>query len=173
MYIATSILYRHITAFIASRIKANVDRLLAALEAAQGDAFLTKLGMLSLFAAVQSKHGPSQLPHLSAWLARELEPAVNRFNGKSLRDQMRKKLMALSGGGSLVELHSCLNNDNVLKRDEAARKKATREFATAAKEIASLESKEFHDSVQRLGWRIASSISTCVAFATAVFVVMA
>ena len=164
---------RHLTAFIASRIKANVDRLLASLEAAQGDAFLTKLGMLSLLAAVQSKHGPSELPHLSAWLARELEPAVNRFKSKTLRDQMRKKLIAQSGSGSLVELHGCLNNDNAIRRDDAARKKATREFATAAKEIAALESKEFHDSQQRLGWRIASSISTCVAFATAVFVVMA
>jgi hypothetical protein len=168
-----TILDRHLTAFIPSRIKANVDRLLAALEAAQGDAFLTKLGMLSLFAAVQSKHGPSELPHLCAWLAKELEPAVNRFKSKSLRDQMRKKLKALSGGGSLVDLHTCLNNDNILKQDDAARKKATRDFAAAAKEIAALESKEFHDSVQRLGWRIASAISTCFAFATAIFVVMA
>ena len=92
-----SILDRHLTAFIASRIKANVDRLLAALEAAQGDPFLTKLGMLSLFAAVQSKHGPSDLPHLSAWLGKELEPAVNRFKSKLLRDQMRKKLIAQAG----------------------------------------------------------------------------
>ena len=61
----------------------------------------------------------------------------------------------------------------MLKRDDAARKQATREFAAAATEIAALESKEFHDSVQRLGWRIASGISTCVAFATAAFVVMA
>jgi hypothetical protein len=86
---------------------------------------------------------------------------------------MRKKLAALSGGGSLVDLHTCLNNDNILKQDDAARKKATRDFAAAAKEIAALESKEFHDSVQRLGWRIASAISTCFAFATAIFVVMA
>jgi hypothetical protein len=168
-----TILDRHLSAFIASRIKANVDRLLASLEAAQGDAFLTKLGMLSLFAAVQSKHGPPELPHLSTWLAKELEPAVDRFKSKTLRDQMRKKLIAQSGGGSLVDLHSCLNNDNILKKDDAARKKATREFSSAAKEIAALESKEFHDSVQRLGWRIASGISTCFAFATAVFVVMA
>jgi hypothetical protein len=168
-----TILDRHLTAFIASRIKANIDRLLAALETSQGDAFLTKLGMLSLLAAVQSKHGPSELPHLCAWLAKELEPAVDRFKSKTLRDQMRTNLIAQSGGGNLVNLHNCLNNDNALKRDEAARKMATREFAGAAKEIATLESKEFHDSVQRLGWRIASGISTCFAFATAIFVMMA
>ncbi|MDA0653270.1 MAG: hypothetical protein O3C49_08350, partial [Proteobacteria bacterium] len=61
------LLDRHLTAFIASRIKANVDRLLGALEAAQGDVLLSKLGMLSLLAAVQSKHGPAELPYLSAW----------------------------------------------------------------------------------------------------------
>lgn len=167
-----TILDRHLTAFIASRIKANVDRLLASLESAQGDTFLTKLGMLSLFAAVQSKHGPTEVPHLCAWLAKELEPAVNRFSSRMMRDQMRKKLVAQSGSGSLIDLHSCLNNDTALKKDETARKKATRQFAAAAKEIAALESKEFHDSVQRLGWRIASSISTSCAFATAVLVVM-
>lgn len=166
-----TIVDRHLTAFIASRIKANIDRLLFALETAQGDAFMTKLGMLSLFAAVQSKHGPDQLPHLTAWLARELEPAVERYKGKSIRDQMRKKLKALSGAGNLVDLHSCLNSENALKRDELAKKKAMREFAAAAREIGALESKEFHDSVQRLGWRIASGISTSVSFATAVVVV--
>lgn len=166
-----TIVDRHLTSFIASRIKANIDRLLFALEAAQGDTFMTKLGMLSLFAAVQSKHGPDQLPHMTAWLARELEPAVERYQGKSMRDQMRKKLKALSGGGNLVDLHSCLNSENALKRDEAAKKKAMREFTGAAREIAALESKEFHDSVQRLGWRIASGISTSVSFATAVIVV--
>jgi hypothetical protein len=121
---------------------------------------------------VQSKHGPPEVPRLCAWLARELEPAINRIKSKTLREQMRKRLNGQMGNGSLVDLHGCLNNDNVLKRDDAARKKATRDFAAAAKEIAALESKEFHDSVQRLGWRIASAISTCIAFATAVFVVM-
>ena len=168
-----TIVDRHLTAFIASRIKANIDRLLSALEVAQGDAFLTKLGMLSVFAAVQAKHGPAHLPHLSGWLARELEPAINRFHGKSLRDQMRKRLEALAGGGSLVDLHNCLNNDSALKRDEAGRKKAMREFAAAGREIAQLESKEFHDSAQRLGWRIASGISGSIAFITAIIVVMA
>ena len=111
-----TILDRHLTAFIASRIKANIDRLLAALEAAQGNVFLTKLGMLSLFAAVLSKHGPSELPYLSAWLAKELEPALNRFMSKTLREQMRKNLIAQSGSGNLVNLHSCLNNDNIYKK---------------------------------------------------------
>jgi serine/threonine protein kinase len=166
------IMDRHLVAFIASRIKANIDRLLVALEAAQGDPFLTKLGMLSLFAAVQSKHGPAELPNLCAWMAKELEPAVNRFDSKTLRDQMRKKLNALAGSGNLIELHACLNNDNALKKDEVSRKKATRDFASASKEIAALESKEFHDSVQRLGWRIATGISTSFAFVTAVFVMM-
>lgn len=165
-----TIVDRHLTSFIASRIRANIDRLLFALESAQGDAFLTKLGMLSLFAAVQSKHGPDELPHMTAWLARELEPAVERYQAKSIRDQMRKKLKALSGGGNLVDLHACLNSESALKKDETAKKKAMREFAGAAREIAGLESKEFHDSVQRLGWRIASGISTSISFITAAFV---
>lgn len=162
---------RHLTAFIAARIKASIDRLLSALELAQGDAFMTKLGMLSVLAAVQQKHGPNELPYLTEWLARELEPAIGRIHGKSLRDQLRKRLNAVSSGGSLVELHNCLNNESSIKRDEAGRKKAMREFAAAAREIGQLESKEFHESAQRLGWRIASGISAAISFGTACFVV--
>ncbi len=163
---------RHLTAFIAARIKASIDRLLSTLEMAQGDAFMTKLGMLSVLAAVQQKHGPNELPCLTEWLARELEPAINRVHGKSLRDQLRKRLNAVSGSGSLVELHNCLNNENSLKRDEAGRKKAMREFAAAAREIGQLESREFHETAQRLGWRIASGISSAISFASACFVVL-
>ena len=167
-----SIADRHITAFVASRTKSNIDKPLAALESAQGDATAIKLAMLSIFARIQSSAGPSSLPFLTAWLARELESTVNRINSKSRRDQVRKRVRALAGAGSLVDLHSCLNNDKAFNQDERSRKMAMRTFADAAREIAQLESREFQDSAQRLGWRIASGISTSIAFITVCFVAL-
>lgn len=154
---------RHLAAFIASRIKANIDRLLAALESGKGDRQASMLGALALFAQVQAKHGPEELPALTQWLGRELEPTLERFSSRSVREQMRKRLAAASNSGNLVELNNALNNDAVARRDEANRRQAMREYAAAAREIAQLESKEFQDSTQRSGWRIASGISGLIA----------
>ncbi len=167
-----TIVDRHLAAFIACRIKANIDKPLAALDSAQGDVTATRLGMLGIFARLQAKYGPKHLPHLTQWLAHELEPTVDRVNGKSMRDQLCARVQSLSGTGSLVGLHNCLNNDKIIRQDEIARKKAVKEFSDAAREIAQLESKEFQESAQRLGWRIASGISTSVSIATMTFVAL-
>lgn len=167
-----NIVDRHITAFVASRIKSNIDKPLAALEAAQGDATATKLAMLSILARIQSTSGPTELPFLTAWMARELESTVNRINSKSLREKMRKRVRTLAGTGSLVDLHSCLNSEKAFNQDKRTRKAAMRSFAEAAREIAQLESREFQESAQRLGWKIASGISTSIAFITVCFVAL-
>lgn len=155
---------RHLAAFIASRIKSNVDRLLGSLEAGSGPA--ATLGVLGLFARIQSKFGPDELPNLTQWLARELEPALNRFHGRTTREQLRKRLAAVAESGSLVELNNCINNDQLLKRDEGGRRQAMREYVTAAREIAQLDSREFQESAQRSGWRIASGLSGLIAAGT-------
>tara|TARA_B100000676_G_scaffold313544_1_gene397039 strand:+ start:59601 stop:61640 length:2040 start_codon:yes stop_codon:yes gene_type:complete len=161
---------RHLVAFIACRIKANIDKPLAALDAAS-DATATKLAMLGIFARMQSKFGPKNLPHLTQWLAKELELTVDRVNGKSMRDQLRDRVQSLGQSGSLVELQNCLNNDKIIRQDETARKKAVKEFNDAAREISQLESKEFQESAQRQGWRIASRISATVSIGTMAYVV--
>ncbi len=163
---------RHLAAFIAARGKVNLDRRFAVLEAAKGDVNLIRLGMLGILATLQHKHGPSQLPFLTDWMAGELEPSINRFSARSTREEIRKRLATAASGGRLTELNSCLNNDKSFRADERAQKKATREFVAAGREIDQLESKEFQDSVQELAWRIATGISTSVAGATAIILAM-
>lgn len=162
----TTVVDRHLVAYIASRIPVNIDKPLAALEAANGDAVAIKLSLLAIFSRIQSKFGPEQLPFLTAWMARELEPTIKRINSKSLRDQMRKRVRSLAGSGSLVKLHACLNNDRAVRQDDGARKRATREFANVSREISQLESREFQENAQRSGWKIASRISAAVSFVT-------
>ena len=163
---------RHLVAYIAARTKINIDKPLAALEAANGDDVAIKLAMLAIFARIQSKFGPEKLPFLTAWMARELEPTINRISSKSLRDQMRKRVRSLAGTGSLVKLQGCINNDKAIRQDESARKIATRQFAAATREISQLESREFQENAQRLGWKIASRISATVSFVSVCFVTL-
>lgn len=164
---------RHLTAFIAARIKGQIDRVLSRIEASKNDPMEMKLGVLRLFARLQQSYGPEELPYLTQWLATELEPAVERIRGRSMREELRKRLTAVGNGGSLVQLNAYLNNETMLKRDEGGRRQAQREFATAAREIAQLESHEFLESTQRLGWRIASGISGTISAAAIAVVVLA
>ena len=163
---------RHLAAFIASRIKSNVDRLLTALESRGEDGKGPALGVLGLFSRIQSKFGPDSLPHLTQWFARELESAVDRFHSRSARDQLRKRLNAVGESGSLVDLNNCLNSETQLRRDETGRRQAAREYAGVAREIAQLESREFQESAQRSGWRIASGIGGLIAAGAIALVVV-
>ncbi|MEE8333814.1 MAG: hypothetical protein V3R85_08190 [Alphaproteobacteria bacterium] len=163
---------RHLAAFIAARGKINLDRRFATIEAAKGDVNLIKLGMLGILATLQHKYGPSQLPALTDWMAGELEPAINRFGSKSTRDELLQRLGKAGSGGRLIELNSCLNNEKSLRIDEIAQKKATREFIVAGREIDQLQSKAFQDTVQELGWRIATGISASVAGASVIILAM-
>jgi hypothetical protein len=167
-----TVIDRHLAAFLASRVRVNIDRQLAKIENADGDKNVIKLAMLGIFARTQFKFGPDELPHLTKWFAEDLEQCVDRINSKSMREQLRKKIRSLSGTGRLTELYSCLSNDKVFLQDANAKKRAIKEFADAAREIAQLESNEFQETAQRQGWRLASGISASVAVATLVFVAM-
>jgi hypothetical protein len=163
---------RHLTAFIAARIKGQIDRVLSRIEASNGDPMEMKLGLLRLFAKLQQSYGPEELPYLTQWLSTELEPATQRIKGRSMREELRKRLVAVGNSGSLVQLNAYLNNETMLRRDEGGRRQAQKEFTAAAREIAQLESHEFMESAQRLGWRIASGISGTVSAAAIAIVVM-
>jgi hypothetical protein len=163
---------RHLAAFIASRIKSNVDRLLSSLESRGEDGTGPALGALGLFARIQSKFGPDSLPHLTQWFARELESTIDRFHSRSAREQLRKRLNAVAESGSLVDLNNCINSETQLRRDETGRRQAAREYAGIAREISQLESREFQESAQRSGWRIASGIGGLIAAGTVAMVVM-
>ncbi len=156
----------HLAAFIASRIKGNIDRQLMFLEAADDDPLKVRQGMLAILAKVQDKHGPDELPALSQWFAAELDPLIDGFHAQSTREKLRRKVRALGAQGDLVALNECFDNEAGRKEDDQGRQRAAHEFAAASREISKLESREFQESAQRLGWKIAVGISNTILTAT-------
>lgn len=163
---------RHLAAFIASRFKQNIDRTLSSLVERKENPMSARLGMLTLLAKLQMDFGPEGLPYLTEWLARELEPALSNFHMKSRREMLSQKLGGVARGGDLVALSRVVNDESLLRQDEMERKLATREFTQASREIAALQSKEFHDSNRRTGWQVAAGLSMCIAFAAMSIVVL-
>jgi hypothetical protein len=154
---------RHLPAFIASRINGNLDRQLMALVGRDHEGMAPKIGMLEIFARIQSNFGPEQLPFLTEWLARELEPTLDRLKSRSRRETMLNKLKVAATSGDLVDLNDVLNDDGQVRRDEGERRMALQQWNATNHEIARLESSEYQDISQRAGWRAASAISGAIA----------
>jgi eukaryotic-like serine/threonine-protein kinase len=156
---------RHVAAFIAGRSKKSIDQQLRAMEEGPSDP-IAKLSMLHLLAKVQYEWGPANAPHLTHWLAQELEPLAKRFASRTLREDIVQKLARIGTGGSLVDLFNLLSNENLFRRDQAGQVAAAREYGLAARQIDELRSNEYQDTAQRTGWRIASAISMLITVLT-------
>lgn len=159
---------RHIAAFIASRIKGSLDNQLALLEHTTGVSVGAKIGMTGLLAKVQNEYQHQMTPNLSNWLVEELQPAVKRYNSKSLRKRISDKLDQIAVTGNLIELYQTLSNKNIVTKDEKALTKAKREYTDSIREIKRLESEEFQFEAKRTGWRIAAGISLVIGTVTTI-----
>jgi hypothetical protein len=157
---------RHVVAFIAARSKGQLDMKLKPLEEEDGKSLGAKLAMLYLFAYVQREYGPEMLPHLTKWLAEQLKPTLDLFKGRSLREELTRKLDAVVATGKISRLYAHLNHPATVKKDRAAFTAAQRELAETTSKIAHLESERFFNKARRSGWRIASAISSCIAVFT-------
>lgn len=159
---------RHIAAFIASRIKGSLDNQLAALEHTTGASVGAKIGMTGLLAKVQNEYQHQMTPNLTAWLVNELQPAVGRYNSKSLRKRISEKLEEVALSGNLIELYQVLSNKNIASKDEKGQSRAKREYSDSTREIKRLESEEFQFEAKRTGWRIAAGISLVIGTVTTI-----
>jgi len=159
---------RHVAAFIASRIKGSLDSQLAALEHTTGASVGAKIGMTGLLAKVQNEYQHQMTPNLTAWLVEELQPAVSRYNSKTLRKRISEKLDEVAASGNLIELYQTLSNKNIVAKDEKAQSRAKREYTDSMREIKRLESEEFQFEAKRTGWRIAAGISLVIGAVTTI-----
>lgn len=163
-----SLIDRHVAGFIASRIGAGIESQLSALEHTTGASASAKIGMCGLLAKVQYEFQNQRVPHLTGWLARELDPAIDRFQSRSMRKKIRDKLDEVAVSGNLIELYQALANKNALKKDDREQGLAKREYSEALREIKRLESSEFQLEAKKTGWRIAAGISIGIGVVTTV-----
>ena len=157
---------RHIVAFIAARSKGQLDMKLKPLEEDGGKAIGARIAIVYLFAFVQREYGPDTLPYLTKWLAEELRPALDLYKGRSLRDELTRKLDGVVATGKISRLYAHLHHPATIKKDQAQFMAAQRELAETTARIAHLESERFFNKARESGWRIASGISSCIAVFT-------
>ncbi len=163
---------RHLAAFVASRVKRNFDRDLAALEHVKGDSSEAKLAMLRILAWLQQEYGPPSLPHLAAWLGQELEGAAARFGSRALRALASQRLEAVVGTGDLTAILNALTDRTLVERDVAGQRRAMAQYRAAHHEILRIESGRGIGTAQHAGWRVASTAAWLCALASAIVTAM-
>lgn len=159
---------RHIAAFVGSRISGSIDNQLAALEHSAGISVSAKIGMAGMLAKVQHEYQNQRVPHLTGWLAAELEPAISKFQSKSLRQKVRERIDQAAQEGNLMEIYHTLSNKSIQQKDSKGHTRAKREYNEAKREIGRLESAEFQEEARRTGWKIAAGISLVIGVVTTI-----
>jgi len=167
-----SLVDRHIAAFIAARLKGKTERILTSIEDARGDSLTSNLAMVQLLGEVQKDYGPETLPNLTGWLSEVLSPAIDQFQSRSMREDLKRKLESIVAKGRLLALHDHLNSKQQVKRDQTAKVQAAREFADAAAKIEQLVSKSFQENALRTGWGIAAGGSVMLSILTIAILVV-
>ena len=123
------------------------------------------IALLTLFAEMQEKYGPDSLPHFAQWLLPSLEPSLQRFLSKTLKEKMRTQLKEAITRGSLTSLLRLIDDPRRVERDQQEFMAARMLYLNIMKEIAMLENRLANREVvvKQSGKPMAAAISTFIA----------
>lgn len=154
---------RHIAAFLIVRDRRS--EILFDAMAAPPASPRRGLAMLTLYSDMQVRYGPDALPHLAQWLLPSLEPALQRFLGKTIKEKMRGQVKEVASHGNLGLLVRLLDDPKRIQRDQQEFMAARMLYLNILKEIASLENRLANRElvVRDTGKPMAASISTFIA----------
>lgn len=165
---------RHLAAFIAARAQGDLSQALA-MVGNRAQSTEAAMGLLSLYAALQWRHGPESLPELTRWIMSSAEPLLGNYHHRSARKRAEAELPRVLKAGSIVGLYNFLLNGDLRKQDEAGFAEAAVSYSKAETEIAFLESGGATNPrrARDLGYRIAAIFTAAVGVAAIALLTLA
>jgi hypothetical protein len=130
---------RHIAAFLLVREKRGESGF--ASMNGQSDPLKRGIALIKLYADLQYRSGPDNLPQLAAWLSPIVAPALQRFYSKALREGLQKQAKEIIASGNLSRLLQLIDNPDRIERDQQDFLAARLLYLNIQKEIIGLESK--------------------------------
>ncbi len=154
---------RHIAAFLIVRDRRG-ELLFEAIASSEASP-KRGIALLTLLAEMQNRYGPDSVPALTQWLLPLIEPSVQRFLSKTLKERLRTQIKDVAARGDLGSLLRLLDDPKRVEHDQREFIAARLLYLNILKEINMLEARLANrDSVMRsLGKPMAASISTFVA----------
>jgi len=125
---------------------------------------------LTLFASIQNFSEMSNLSNLAGWMMTLMDPVIEAFHSRQLRDAIKKDLEKISRQGDLVAMLRHISNTNLMKEDVLGFSKAQLTFMKLEKEKKVLNMKIQHPE---MGVSEGRQVSALISFilATVSFIV--
>jgi hypothetical protein len=163
---------RHVAAFILARRGTLEDAPMVGL--LSQDERHRATALLTIFCELQALTRVVPLPKLCAWIAETLEPAVARFNSRTVRERMAEEMKKQAATGVFKNLYTLVQNQNLAARDATAFQMARREFARITRDLAVREEElETREEVARsLGRQLAAVAASVLSAAILVGIVL-
>lgn len=108
---------RHIAAFVLARHRRMNDRLFP-LMAPNSDSGQRAIAILSVLAELQRKFHTEPMPALAEWIGRLLQPVIDRYNNRNMREKVQRDLKKLVRKGDLAGMMDLIDDGNARKQDE-------------------------------------------------------
>jgi len=154
---------RHIAAYLVVRERRSEKTFLPF--SGPEDSSARGLALLTLFADLQYKHGPENLPNLAAWLSPVVDPALRRFFNKVTRESLQKRAKEYVALGNLTLLMQLIADEKRLDNDQKGFYAARLLYLNIQKEIYKLEGKlaNRENVAETMGKPIAVTLSSLIA----------
>lgn len=108
---------KNIIAFLRCKMGKKIDGIITDVNANQ-DA-LKANGILRLYATIQSKHGPAQLPNLTQWLVVISKSIIRTYHNIKYQKHLEQELVKISKNGKIMEIIEILENEEARNKDKS------------------------------------------------------
>jgi hypothetical protein len=154
---------RHGAAFVAARFKTAASEWVDGL--ASSDRTDRLISILRIFARLQAHGGPSAVPNLVKWVARQAAPLVEAYHHRPTRQRLTKQFEQVAQAGKLADLMLIVDNPDLEQRDADGFAEAMRAHAAVADELAQLAASVARrpQQVAALAGQMASSFASVAA----------
>jgi hypothetical protein len=154
---------RHIAAFLIVRDRRS-ENMFAVMSTSDNPA-QRGLALLTLYSEVQSRHGPESAPNFAQWLLPLIEPSIQRYLGKNLREKMQKEIRDVASRGDLAALLRLVDDPKRIEYDRQEFMAARMLYLNIMKEVAGIEYRLANRNlvVESTGKPMAASISSFLA----------
>jgi serine/threonine protein kinase len=128
---------RHIAAFVAARSREPLGESLTMLAAT--DVPTQVLGGLGLLVKVLEAWPVPELPALTKWVGRTLQPVIAEYHNRELRETIEKEVQRAVAAGDLRLLYAALGDPERRRRDKEGFEAAKTRYERASVEIQRLQ----------------------------------
>ncbi len=128
---------RHIAAYLATHISAISETILYALGDTKS-ASAPIVATLNIYTILQQRYNIASLPHLTAWFAKILQPAVQTFYNKERQKRIAESMSKAAKTANLNSILKVIDNQEEKKRDLNEFVRANGEYLIITKQLEEL-----------------------------------